>query len=243
MELRMPGAVWKPGPISKTGYGGVVRGPKRGDVKHSAEGWRANIMPILEGPRRASWHFTVLTDRTIWQHYEIDVWCWHAGDADDDGAIEANQETVGIEHEGVAGTPLNADQIAATAEITQFCAEQFGRARDFARYPIQPSDGWTLVEHNQVSDHPTACPSNRIPWALVLDRLHPQQEEDDMTFIGRAKDNDPQTPYKTYMLFVSSDGGLHKQHIPDAETAAALEAAGIPLRTMSKQELARYRDA
>ena len=179
-SLWMPGAIIVPGHPDKIGYqrlGFGSRGPKRGDVKHSAEGWATYLKFLIE-TRLAikSWHFTVLLDGTIWQHYPIDAHCWHAGDTDDDDDVRANIELVGIEHEGLVGQPLTAEQTQATVEITQFCAEYFERSAAYARFPVQPSDGWTLVEHTEVSNAFTACPSDRIPWDDILELL----EEDDM---------------------------------------------------------------
>jgi hypothetical protein len=171
-----PFAVRRPGPAWKVGYSFVGEGgPKRGDVKHSAEGYWSGIYAVLQGNRRASWHFTVGFDR-VEQHYPISAYCWHAGDVDDDGGVAANLDLVGIEHLGVAGQPLTPYQIEMTTEITRWCAEQNGYKR-FARYPIQ--DGvWTIAEHNEVSDVPTSCPSGRIPHGLILGDLY--NVEDDM---------------------------------------------------------------
>jgi N-acetyl-anhydromuramyl-L-alanine amidase AmpD len=110
------------------------------------------------------------------QHYPISAYCWHAGDVDDDGGVAANIDLVGIEHLGMAGQPLTAYQIEMTTKITQFCADQYG-LRDFARYPTQ-RDVWTLAEHKEVSDVYTECPSNRIPWSLIIGGLRTEEEED-----------------------------------------------------------------
>lgn len=189
MELWMPGAEHIDGHPDKIGYSWEGDySPKRGDVKHSAEGWKSHMIWLVQTPLAIkSWTFSVFLDGEFAQHYPYTANCWHAGDTDPDDEVEANIDLVGIEHEGVAGTPLNTAQIATTSRITQWCAEQAGRARDFARFPIQPSDGWVLTEHNQVSNTATACPSNRIPWSLILDRLQPQ--EGNMFKLYEDKDN------------------------------------------------------
>ena len=171
-----PFATRRPGPAWKVGYSHVgEESPKRGDTKHSAEGWRAGLYSELDGPNPKSWQFTVGLD-WLEQHYPFRANCYHAGDADDDGGVAANIDLVGIEHIGKAGTPLNDYQVAATVKITRWCAEQEGLRR-FALYP-QQEGVWTLVEHNQVSDRYTACPSGRIPWAAITNALY--AEEDDM---------------------------------------------------------------
>ncbi|KKM92789.1 hypothetical protein LCGC14_1215000 [marine sediment metagenome] len=175
MGLWMPGAVRRHGPPVKVGYTSGASGPKRGDVKHSAEGGWGGIHAVLDDlSRSASFQFTVGYDR-FEQHYPYNAHCWHAGDADDDGGVAANIDLVGIEHLGMAGTPLTDYQVAATVQISEWCAAQEG-ITEFARYPEQ-AGVWTLVEHNEVSDVPTACPSGRIPWDTILKALG----DDDMT--------------------------------------------------------------
>jgi len=164
-----PFATRRDGPAWKIGYSFPGEGgPKRGDAKHSAEGWWPGAYSVLDGPRRASWHFTVGLER-IEQHYPVSAHCWHAGDVDDDGAVAANIDLVGIEHLGLAGQALTVYQVETTTRISQWCAAQFG-VSGFARYPVQ-AGVWTLVEHNEVSDVATSCPSGRIPWPDILRRL------------------------------------------------------------------------
>ena len=242
MSLWMPGAVIVPGHPEKIGYqrlGFGSRGPKRGDVKHSAEGW-ASYLKFLIKTRLAikSWHFTLLLSGTIWQHYPIDAHCWHAGDTDDDDDVRANIELVGIEHEGLVGTPLTAEQTQATVEITKFCAEYFERSAAYARFPVQPSDGWTLVEHTEVSNAFTACPSDRIPWDDILELL--TVEEDDMTFIGVGHDKAKTgTHFQSFRLYVTAEG-LRRDKIATKEEREALAAAGYPLTKLTKAQLEQY---
>lgn len=179
-SLWAPFAVKRPGPPEKVGYDSLGfgnKGPKRGDVKHSAEGSAAGLQAVLHGARRASWHFSVLYGSVL-QHYPINAHCWHAGDTDDDGGVRANIELVGIEHEGVAGQPLTDYQVEMTTEITKFCAKVFERDAEFARYPVMPAGGWTLTEHHEVSNTFTACPSGRIPWAAIMEELTMPTEEE-----------------------------------------------------------------
>lgn len=129
----------------------------------------------LDGPAFKSWHFTIGYDRTE-QHYPVGAYCWHAGDVDDDGAVAANLDLVGIEFLGRAGEALTPYQLDMSVRLTRWCAEQEGMA-EFSRYPNQA--GWTLAEHNEVSDVSTACPSNRIPWTKKIADL--QEEEDEVT--------------------------------------------------------------
>lgn len=180
-----PGAIRRLGPTWKVGYSFVGEsGPKRGDTKHSAEGWWPGIHSALDGPDRKSWQFTIGYDR-VEQHYPRRAHCWHAGDVDDDGGVAANIDLDGIEHLGMAGTPLTAYQIEETAKLSYWLAEQEERDT-FERFDGWSPDEaglWLLVEHNEVSDYPTACPSNRIIWPQVfmeLEKLMISKEEFDL---------------------------------------------------------------
>lgn len=189
MELWCPFAVRRDGPAWKVGYSPPLgmTAPKRGEIKHSAEGGWAGLYSVLDGTRPASWHFTVGYDR-IEQHYPLNVNTWHGNDTDDDDAIKANLDTVGVEHLGKAGEPLDAYQLDATVRLSAWMAQQFGFSR-FDRFPVQ--DGvWTLAEHRQLGNTPTACPSDRIPWDEVLRRLQLP----------------PQQPYVTGLRIHFSDG-------------------------------------
>lgn len=86
-----------PGPPWKVNGG---RNTLRGMVPHSAEGYRIVLRDILWGPRRASWHVSVLTDRVI-QHYPVRAQTWTSG------AGYPNNNFLAGETEGLAGTPFN----------------------------------------------------------------------------------------------------------------------------------------
>jgi hypothetical protein len=139
--------------------------PVKGVVFHSAEGWEPHITNLLmNGP--SSWHGTVTLDGTLSQHYSLLKRCWHA--------TEFNQEYVGFEFEGVAGTPLNAAQIATAQRIIADLTTWKGYA-GAVRLPNPPSsapkDKLLLAEHNEVvwiGGSPTACPSGRIPWDTIM---------------------------------------------------------------------------
>lgn len=224
-EQRYPGATWKPGPTAKIGYSAFgTSGPKRGIVPHSAEGWAANIMPIINDlGRRASWHFTILLDGTAWQHYEVEAHCWHAGDVGDDGGVRANIDLVGIEHEGIAGTRITDAQVDALAKLYRWLQAEHG----FGPYETRV----TVYEHNWVSDEPTACPSGRIRHSDVKAKItqleeadipNDVEEDDDMPFLTFHCTPPPGKGYKRWFL----EGG-RKHWLASAEDVTALEAAGV----------------
>ena len=138
-------AEWVPGPLVKTEPGSRV---PSGVVCHSAVGYQGGLMSVLNGTRRASWHFSVLQDGTVWQHYDTLEVAWHAQGA--------NATCVGIEHEGgyqPADEPLTPAQLAASVKLVRWLAQEHG----FGLVRKQ-----TLWEHNDWWQ--TSCPSGRIPW-------------------------------------------------------------------------------
>ena len=171
-NLWMSDAIRVDGPADQVGYPEAYFSPKRGDVKHSAVVNWGRAIPNGNSDF-GSWQFTVMKDGRIYQHYSADVNCWHAGDIDPDGGVSGNFDLIGIEHEGGAppnySEPLTNAQVGATVAITRWLAQTFGRHPVYSRYPDQR--GWTLVEHRQVSNSPTACPSGRIPWSTILEAL------------------------------------------------------------------------
>ena len=173
----MPSGTWCPfaerrdGPTSKVGYSGAlgITAPKRGEIKHSAEGGLAGAFGVLDAANDASWHFTIAYDR-IYQHYPVEANCWHGNDTDDDQAVRANIDLVGVEHLGKAGEALTQFQLDATVKLTQWLAALAGRST-YTRWPTQT--GWVLAEHRELGNTPTACPSARIPWVKVMEMLAP----------------------------------------------------------------------
>jgi N-acetyl-anhydromuramyl-L-alanine amidase AmpD len=145
-----PLAISHPGSPSKT-YPSV--NARLGAICHSAEGSLAALLNGIDnGP--FSWHFSVAKDGRVFQHYPLESHCWHAGSRD------GNRETIGIEHEGVAGEPLTEPQIAASVALCRWL-------RDVCNW--QTLEG-RLFEHNKFSA--TACPSNRIPWDRYTEMTH-----------------------------------------------------------------------
>jgi N-acetylmuramoyl-L-alanine amidase-like protein len=188
-DLWMPGTIRVDGNPDQFGYETFgLHSPKRGDVKHSAVvNWTTSV-PNGNNNAGGSWHFTLMKDGRVYQHYSADANCYHAGDIDDDGAVRANIDLIGIEHEGGPigneSEPLTQPQIDNTLAVSRWAASVFGRTA-FSRYPTQT--GWTLVEHNQVSNRPTACPSGRIPWGVILPVLN-RPPPVPVTPVGRAVD-------------------------------------------------------
>jgi N-acetylmuramoyl-L-alanine amidase len=182
---RIPWAVWRPGPPSKRGYGGVTSNSldwKEGEVKHSAEGSLAAMFAVLDSDRQASWHFSLpkAGPVRVYQHYELEDICWHCGlpgDMRHDTSLIGNITLIGEEHEGRLSEPLTPWQLENTILLSR---ELRARCPAIGRRP--PALRANLWEHNWLSS--TACPSGRIPWASIIPALSippPPPKEDDMT--------------------------------------------------------------
>jgi hypothetical protein len=181
---RIPWAVWRPGPPWKRGYSGVTWNSldwKEGEVKHSAEGSLAAMFAVLDGPRQASWHFSLPKSGPVrvYEHYELEDICWHCGvpgDLRHDTSLIGNITLIGEEHEGRLAEPLTAWQEENTMLLSR---ELRARCPAIGRRP--PALRANLWEHNWLSA--TACPSGRIPWAKIIAALNaappapPKEEE------------------------------------------------------------------
>ena len=157
--MRYPNADWVPGPAQKVNGG---TNTVKGVVCHSMVGpYAAALGELYKPTRRASWHYSVLKDGRVMCHYEDEAQTWHAGSA-------YNNDTIGIEHEGGLkphDEPLRPAQRDASVALVRWLSQTHG-------FAMQRKSG--LWEHNEVSGEPTACPSNRIPWAYYT------EEEDEM---------------------------------------------------------------
>ena len=92
---KYPNAIWRPGPVSKQGYDALTINFVKGVVCHSMVGYFAGAMAELDKlERRASWHFSVLQDGRVFQHYDTLAITWHCG------SVYWNARLIGIEHEG-----------------------------------------------------------------------------------------------------------------------------------------------
>ncbi len=171
---------------AKRGYKGVtgvpaahlVYAPKRGEIKHDSTGPLAQTLGVLDNHPINSWQFTI-DDSGIYQHYPIDANCWHGNDTDPDQDVRANIDLVGIEHtrakDNVIGVPrkLSVIQTELTTKLTRWLSETRERplVYRFPSFGPQADNAWELCEHNEVGNDPTACPSGRIPWEIILKLL------------------------------------------------------------------------
>lgn len=150
-------AITKAGPADKVN-GGV--NPVKGLFCHSAEGYEAGLWVVLE-TYPVSWHLSNLKDGRLYQHYPFSAQCWHA--------TAANNQYVGMEHEGKLGEPLTAAQKANSRRVIQDLSVYYNWA---PRRPTTVTDlTATLYEHKEVvrfGGTGSACPNGRIPWDELL---------------------------------------------------------------------------
>lgn len=166
-----PAATQHPGPPSKTGYPGLSVNACTGVACHSMVGYVGGALAELDKlERRASWHFSVLRDGTVLQHYDSTAIAWHAG------SPPWNTRLIGIEHEGgfsPTDEPLTPAQLAASVTLVRWLSATHG-------FPLRRGDG--LWEHHEIAPatDPTSCPSGRIPWAAYTEERMPTPEYDEL---------------------------------------------------------------
>lgn len=137
-----------------------------GIIEHSAEGYESGLWAQLDGAAQVSWHFTILKDGRVYQHYDLTASCWHAG------SKTQNLRYIGIEHEGVSGEPLTEAQVASSVALTKWIAAECMFAP--VREPVAVR---TLWEHREVPGSATTCPNGRIPWERYMPTPDPNHED------------------------------------------------------------------
>ena len=164
--MRYPEAISRPS--DKHGYRGDDAILGLGIVGHSMEGSLAAAFGELDrADRQASWPFSVAKDGRVYQHINTLQISYASG------SYEANKRFWSIEHEGVASEPLTGPQLAATIALMGWL---------LSKHNLKPVRKETLWEHREMTAYgasPTACPSGRIPWPVIITELQePIAKED-----------------------------------------------------------------
>lgn len=103
---------------------------------------------------QVSSHFFIARDGTLWQFVDCDLRAWHAGRSSYRGRSECNDDSIGIELEGLEGLLFTDAQYAALARLcTDLCQ----------RYPIAHIAG-----HEHIAPGRKADPGAGFDWQ----RLH-----------------------------------------------------------------------
>lgn len=161
-----PRAVREPGHPQAHGYPGEQEpGAKSGLVYHSAEGTIATMRRIIQALGEPSWTFSNPKRGRLIQHYARGTHTWA------NGSPEANVRFDACESEGVAGEPLTTSQAQNLVDLARW----YKKEEDWEGFRRQV-EAWEHYELERFGAAPTACPSNRIPWGIII----PAVEEDDM---------------------------------------------------------------
>jgi hypothetical protein len=160
-------AAREPGHPQAHGYDGI-REPreKRGLVYHSAEGPLSVMRRIILRPGVPSWHFSNPKRGRLIQHYERGTLCWANGELDPNVRFDA------CESEGVAGELLTDSQVQNLIDLAIWYVIEEAWAAFKRR-----QQAWEHKEMTRFGAPPTECPSDRIPWEIIIPAV---EEETDM---------------------------------------------------------------
>lgn len=156
MRGRYPLAQWKPINVN---YSTSANRPRL-VIAHIMQGTLAGTDVWFRNPVSAvSAHFGVGKDGTVIQWVNTDDIAWHA--------VEANDHSIGIEHEGFSGEPLTTRQLEATAEIFGWANHEYPAISDWLN--TRPDTGSGLSWHGlggiAWGNHPN-CPGAPIVHQL-----------------------------------------------------------------------------
>lgn len=106
---------------------------------------------------RVSSHFLITRQGALWQFVSCDVRAWHAGVSSFEGRTNCNDFSIGIELEGLEGTPFESPQYDTLAET---CIQLR------TRYPI-----CAITGHEDIAPGRKADPGKRFDWGALERRL------------------------------------------------------------------------
>lgn len=120
--------------------------------------WQAHpYYQSIEG-LQVSAHFFIERDGTLWQFVGCDDRAWHAGASAYRGRSNCNDDSIGIELEGLEGLPFEPAQYAALAHLCSAIA---------AHYPIAHIAG-----HEHIAPGRKQDPGPGFDWAALQSTLH-----------------------------------------------------------------------
>lgn len=171
---RCPFAEWQ-GDGVKFGYPQGSKGrhglPIMAIVDHIMEGTLRGTDSHFKNPAtKASTHFGVGKDGTVWQWVdELDA-AWGNGDVKEatwahlpPQGISPNLVTISIEHEGKSGDEMPAAQYQATLKLHRYLIMKYGITPDFQH----------IIGHYTINRVDRArCPGAGFPWKQLFADLH-----------------------------------------------------------------------
>ncbi|MBA3773495.1 MAG: 1,6-anhydro-N-acetylmuramyl-L-alanine amidase AmpD [Ramlibacter sp.] len=102
-------------------------------------------------------HFYIRRNGELWQFVSCDDRAWHAGDSRYRGRGNCNDDSVGIELEGLEGGPFELAQYEALAGLCAAIAQ---------RYPVQ-----YIAGHEHIAPGRKRDPGEAFDWALLRNSL------------------------------------------------------------------------
>lgn len=143
-------AIWKS--ASKDNYTPANRG--KGDIRwiiiHDIEGTAEAAVAWFQNPAaRASAHYVIAYDGTVYQMVREKDIAWHAGN------WEYNKRAIGIELAGYADKNMYTDEeYHACAKLVAYLAKKYGIpiVHPEGIAPADPEDGAGIIGHSQVPD-------------------------------------------------------------------------------------------
>ncbi|RZJ06486.1 MAG: 1,6-anhydro-N-acetylmuramyl-L-alanine amidase AmpD [Haliea sp.] len=106
---------------------------------------------------QVSAHFFIARNGELWQFVSADQRAWHAGQSSYRGRSDCNDDSIGIELEGLEGLPFEAPQYET---LTSLCAALM------AQYPIA-----YLAGHEHIAPQRKFDPGPGFDWALLQKSL------------------------------------------------------------------------
>lgn len=136
---------------------GQYGGPEVEQLFTNQLDWNAH--PYFEQIRglEVSAHFFIRRDGELLQFVDADARAWHAGSSCWRGRSQCNDDSIGIELEGLEGDPFEAPQYATLAQLCQSLGE---------RYPIAHVAG-----HEHIAPGRKQDPGPGFDWAELQTRL------------------------------------------------------------------------
>ncbi len=132
---------------------GVYGGPEVQQLFGNQLDWQAHpYFKSLQGLQVSS-HFYVRRDGQLWQFVSCDDRAWHAGQSRYRGRDNCNDDSVGIELEGIEGGPFEPAQYETLAGLCAAIAQ---------RYPVQHIAG-----HEHIAPGRKHDPGSGFDWALM----------------------------------------------------------------------------
>jgi len=115
--------------------------------------WNAHpYFKSIEGAQVSS-HFYIRRNGELWQFVGCEDRAWHAGNSQYRGRAECNDDSVGIELEGLEGEPFEAAQYEALSDLCAAIAQ---------RYPIEHVAG-----HEHIAPGRKRDPGAGFDWAML----------------------------------------------------------------------------